>query len=47
MEHILKNVVICKHFEAGVDSKRPTNNSYEDGLGRKTQTLNHVEWEIL
>ena len=34
-------------LEAGVHTKRPINNSYEDGLGGKTQTLDHVEWEIL
>ena len=32
MEHILKNVVRCKHFEAGVHTKSPINNSYPDGL---------------
>ena len=47
MEHILENVVRCKHFEAGVHTKSPINNSYEDGLGRTTQTLDHVEGEIL
>ena len=29
-------------FEARVHIKNPTKNSYEDGLGRKTQTLDHV-----
>ena len=36
--HILENVVRCKYFEAGVHIK----NSYQDGLGRTTQTLDHV-----
>jgi hypothetical protein len=40
--HRLENVVICKYFEAGVYIKNPINNSYQDGLGRMTQTLNHV-----
>ena len=39
---ILENVVRCKYFEAGVHIKKPTKNSYQDGLGRMTQTLNHV-----
>ena len=39
---ILKNVVICKYFEAGVYIKNPIKNSYQDGLGRTTQTLDHV-----
>jgi hypothetical protein len=38
----LKNVVRCNYFEAGVHIKNPIKNSYEDGLGRTTQTLNHV-----
>ena len=41
--HILENVVRCKCFEAGVYIKNPIKNSYQDdGLGRTTQTLNHV-----
>ena len=39
---ILKNVVRCKYFEAGVHIKNPFKNSYQDGLGRTTQTLDHV-----
>jgi hypothetical protein len=39
---ILENVVRCKYFEAGVRIKNPTKNSYQDGLGRTTQTLDHV-----
>ena len=35
---ILENVVRCKYFEAGVHIE----NSYQDGLGRTTQTLHHV-----
>ena len=40
--HILKNVVRCKYFEVGVHIKNPIKNSYEDGLGRMAQTLDHV-----
>jgi hypothetical protein len=40
--HILENVVRCKYFEAGVHIKNPIKNSYQDGLGRTTQTLDHV-----
>jgi hypothetical protein len=39
---ILENVVRSKYFEAGVHIKNPIKNSYQDGLGRTTQTLNHV-----
>jgi hypothetical protein len=39
---ILENVVRCKYFEVGVFIKNPIKNSYEDGLGRTTQTLDHV-----
>ena len=39
---ILENVVRCKYFEAGVHVENPIKNSYQDGLGRTTQTLNHV-----
>jgi hypothetical protein len=42
MTHILENVVRCKYFEAGVHIKNPIKNSYQDGLGRTTQTLDHV-----
>jgi hypothetical protein len=38
----LENVVRCKYFEAGVHIKNPIKNSYQDGLGRTTQTLDHV-----
>ena len=36
---ILENVVRCKYFEAGAHIKNPAKNSYQDGLGRMTQTL--------
>jgi hypothetical protein len=39
---ILENVVRCNYFEADVHIKNPIKNSYQDGLGRTTQTLNHV-----
>jgi hypothetical protein len=39
---ILENVVRCKYFEAGVHIKNPIKNSYQDGLGRTAQTLDHV-----
>jgi hypothetical protein len=39
---IWENVVRCKYFEAGVHIKNPIKNSYQDGLGRTTQTLDHV-----
>jgi hypothetical protein len=39
---ILENVGRCKYFEAGVHIKNPIKNSYQDGLGRTTQTLHHV-----
>ena len=39
---ILENVVRCKYFEVGVHIKNPIKNSYQDGLGRTTQTLDHV-----
>jgi hypothetical protein len=39
---ILENVVRCKYCEAGVHIKNPIKNSYQDGLGRTTQTLDHV-----
>ena len=37
-----ENVVRCKHFEAGVHTKNPITNSYQDGLGRTTPTLDNV-----
>jgi hypothetical protein len=40
--HILENIVRCKYFEVGVHIKNPIKNSYQDGLGRTTQTLDHV-----
>ena len=39
---ILENVVRRKHFEAGVHTKNYIKNSYQDGLGRTTQRLDHV-----
>ena len=42
ISQILENVVRCKYFEAGVDNKNPMKNSYQDGLGRMTQSLDHV-----
>jgi hypothetical protein len=39
---ILENVVRCKYFGAGVHIKNPIKNSHQDGLGRMTQTLDHV-----
>jgi hypothetical protein len=36
------NVVRCTYFEAGVHINNPIKNSYQDGLGRMTQTLDHV-----
>ena len=39
---ILENVLRCKYFEANVHIKKPIENSYQDGLGRTTQTLDHV-----
>jgi hypothetical protein len=39
---ILEDVVRCKYFEAGVHIKNPIKNSHQDGLGRTTQTLDHV-----
>ncbi len=39
---ILENIVRCKYFEAGVHIKNPIKNSYQDGLGRTTQTLDHA-----
>ena len=38
---ILENVVRSRYFETGVHIKT-TKNSYQDGLGRTTQTLDHV-----
>jgi hypothetical protein len=39
---IMENVLRCKYFEAGVHIKNPIKISYQDGLGRTTQTLDHV-----
>ena len=39
---ILENVVRCKYFETGVHIKNPIKNLCQDGLGRTTQTLDHV-----
>ena len=39
---ILENVVRCKYFEAVVHIKNPIKNSFQDGLGRTTQTLDRV-----
>jgi hypothetical protein len=39
---ILENVVRCKYFEVGYHIKNPIKNSHQDGLGRTTQTLDHV-----
>ena len=39
---ILEIVVRCKDFVAGVHIKNPIKNSYQDGLRRTTQTLDHV-----
>jgi hypothetical protein len=42
MTQILENVVRCKYIDTGVHIKNPIKNSYQDGLGRTTQTLDHV-----
>jgi hypothetical protein len=34
--------VSCKYFDVGVHIKNPIKNSYQDGLGRTAQTLDHV-----
>ena len=39
---ILENVVRCKYFEVGVCIKNPIKNSYQNGLGRMNQTVDHV-----
>ena len=39
---ILENVVRCKYYETGAHIKYPIKNSYQDGLGRTTQTLDHI-----
>ena len=39
---ILENVLRCKYFDVGVHIKNPMKKSYQDGLGRSTQTLDHV-----
>ena len=38
----LENVVRCKYFEVGAHIKNPIKNSYQDGLVRTTQILDHV-----
>ena len=38
----MENVVRCNYFEAGVIFKNPIKNSYQDDLGRTSQTLDHV-----
>ena len=45
--HILENVVRCKYPEVGFHVKNPIKNSYQDGLGRTIQTLDHIEGEII
>ena len=48
MEHILENVVRCKHFEAGVHVPRTQLITHiRDDLGRAIQTLDHIEGKIL
>ena len=42
IKEIAEIVVRCKYYEAGVHIKNPIKNSYQDGLGRTTQTLDHV-----
>ena len=42
MTQILENVVRCKYFEARFHIKNPTKNSYQGGLSKTTQTLDHV-----
>ena len=39
---IMEDVVRYKYFEAGVHIKNSIKNSYQDGLGGTTQTLDHV-----
>jgi hypothetical protein len=39
---ILENVVRCKYFEAGIHIKNRIKNSYQDGLSRTTQIIDHV-----
>ena len=39
---ILENVVRCEYFVAGVHIKNPIKNSYQDGVGMTTQTIDHV-----
>ena len=40
--YILENVVRCMYLEAGVHIKNSIKISYQDSLGRTTQTLDHV-----
>ena len=43
---MLENVVGCKYFEVGVYIKNPIKKSHQDGLGRTTQTLDHISiWD--
>ena len=42
MTQLFENVVRCKYFEADVHIKNPIKYSYQDCLGRTTQTLDHV-----
>jgi hypothetical protein len=44
---ILENVIRCKYFEAAIHIKNPIKNLNQDGLGRTTQTLDHVVVHIL
>ena len=44
MEHIWENDVRCYSFEACVHIKNRIKNSYEDGLGRTIQILDHIVW---
>jgi hypothetical protein len=39
---MLENAVRCRYFEAGVHINNPIKNSYQDGLGRNTQTVDNV-----
>ena len=47
MTQILENIVTCKYFEVGVHIKNPIKNSYQNGLDRTIQTLDHIEGEII
>ena len=39
---IFENIVRCKYIETRVHIKNPIMSSYQDGLGRIIQTLDHV-----